>query len=71
MVQRLNIFLLVRKPRAACLQSLPTLSLKADGNAYFDILPLLWSTPTFLLFLNVKTYNFARKDSCENIQPAE
>ena len=37
MVREYNIPTLVKKPHAACLQSLPALSVKADGNAYFDI----------------------------------
>ena len=62
MVRQSNIPLPVKRPCAACLQSLPALSVKADGN---DILPGHFYHTT-LLFLNSQTYNFARKSSREN-----
>ena len=45
MLQRPNIPPLVRKPCAACLQSLSALLVEADSDANFDSFSLLWSTP--------------------------
>ena len=67
MVRESNIPPLMKKPCAACLQSLPALPVKADGDANFDILRGDVYTATLLLS-NTKTYTFTRKNHCSSTQ---